>query len=52
MLYYKEAIIKGFTLKGIQQYIASKIFIEWPCLAYLKKSIARGKQRMVSEINQ
>ena len=23
-LNYKEAIIKGFTLKGIQQYIASK----------------------------
>jgi hypothetical protein len=29
-LCYKEAIIKGFTLKGIQQYIASKtkIWIE------------------------
>jgi hypothetical protein len=35
----KEAIIKGFTLKGIQQYIASKtkIWIEWSCLEYLKK---------------
>ena len=33
-LNYKEAIIKGFTLKGIQQYIASKtkIWIEWSCL--------------------
>jgi hypothetical protein len=31
-LCYKEAIIKGFTLKGIQQYIASKtkIWIECP----------------------
>ena len=39
-LNYKEAIIKGFTLKGIQQYIASKtkIWIEWSCLEYLKKS--------------
>src|SRR3954453_20984271 len=39
-LCYKEAIIKGFTLKGIQQYIASKtkIWIEWPCLEYLKKA--------------
>ena len=39
-LNYKEAIIKGFTLKGIQQYIASKtkIWIEWPCLEYLKKA--------------
>src|SRR3954451_22384586 len=39
-LNYKEAIIKGFTLKGIQQYIASKtkIWIEWSCLAYLKKA--------------
>jgi hypothetical protein len=38
-LCYKEAIIKGFTLKGIQQYIASKtkIWIEWSCLEYLKK---------------
>jgi hypothetical protein len=34
----KEAIIKGFTLMGIQQYIASKtmIWIEWSCLEYLK----------------
>ena len=33
-LNYKEAIIKGFTLKGIQQYITSKtkIWIEWSCL--------------------
>jgi hypothetical protein len=33
-LNYKEAIIKGFTLKGIQHYIASKtkIWIEWSCL--------------------
>jgi hypothetical protein len=33
-LCYKEAIIKGFTLKDIQQYIASKakIWIEWSCL--------------------
>jgi hypothetical protein len=39
-LNYKEAVIKGFTLKGIQQYIASKtkIWIEWSCLEYLKKS--------------
>jgi hypothetical protein len=39
-LCYKEAIIKGFTLKGIQQYIASKtkIWIEWSCLEYLKKA--------------
>ena len=39
-LNYKEAIIKGFTLKGIQQYIASKtkIWIEWSCLECLKKS--------------
>ena len=39
-LNYKEAIIKGFTLKGIQQYIASKtkIWIEWSCLEYLKKA--------------
>jgi len=39
-LNYKEAIIKGFTLKSIQQYIASKtkIWIEWSCLEFLKKS--------------
>jgi hypothetical protein len=39
-LCYKEAVIKGFTLKGIQQYIASKtkIWIEWSCLEYLKKA--------------
>ncbi|HXS59834.1 MAG TPA: hypothetical protein VN703_03370 [Candidatus Sulfopaludibacter sp.] len=39
-LCYKEAIIKGFTLKGIQQYIASKskIWIEWFCLEQLKKT--------------
>ena len=39
-LNYKEAIIKGFTMKGIQQYIASKtkIWIEWSCLEYLKKA--------------
>src|SRR3954447_23875920 len=39
-LNYKEAIIKGFTLKGIQQYIASKtkIWIEWSCLEILKKA--------------
>ena len=39
-LCYKEATIKGFTLKGIQQYIASKtkIWIEWSCLEYLKKA--------------
>jgi hypothetical protein len=39
-LCYKEAIIKGFTLKGIQQYIASKtkIWIEWSCLELLKKA--------------
>ncbi len=39
-LNYKEAIIKGFTLKGIQQYISSKtkIWIEWSCLEYLKKA--------------
>lgn len=39
-LCYKEAIMKGFTLKGIQQYIASKtkIWIEWSCSEQLKKS--------------
>jgi hypothetical protein len=39
-LCYKEAIIKGFTLKDIQQYIVSKtkIWIEWSCLEYLKKT--------------
>ena len=39
-LNYKEAIIKGFTLKGIQQYIATKtkIWIEWSCLESLKKA--------------
>ncbi len=39
-LNYKEAIIKGFTLKGIQQYIATKtkIWIEWSCMEYLKKA--------------
>jgi hypothetical protein len=39
-LNYKEAVIKGFTLKGIQQYIASKtkIWIEWPYLETLKKA--------------
>jgi hypothetical protein len=33
-LNYKEPIIEGFTLKAIQQYIASKtkIWIEWSCL--------------------
>jgi hypothetical protein len=38
-LCYKEAIIKGFTLKSIQQYIASKtkIWIGWSCLEQLKK---------------
>jgi hypothetical protein len=42
-LCYKEAIIKGFTLKDIQQYIASKtkIWIEWSCLEQLKKSEER-----------
>jgi hypothetical protein len=39
-LCYKEAIINGFTLKGIQQYIASKtkIWIEWTCLEQIKKA--------------
>ena len=39
-LCYKEAIIKGFTLKDIPQYIASKtkIWIEWSCLEQLKKT--------------
>jgi hypothetical protein len=39
-LNYKEAIIKDFTMKGIQQYIVSKtkIWIEWSCLEYLKKA--------------
>jgi hypothetical protein len=39
-LNYKEAIIKGFTLKGIQQYLAikTKIWIDWSCLEYLKKA--------------
>ncbi len=38
-LHYLEGTIKGFTLKGIQQYIASKtkIWIEWSCLEYLKR---------------
>ena len=42
-LNYKEAIIKGFTLKGIQQYIATKtkIWIEWSCLEYLRKQRSR-----------
>ena len=37
-LNYKEAIKKGFAMKGIQQYIDSKtkISIEWSCLEYLK----------------
>ena len=37
---YKEEIIKIFTMKGIQQYIASKtrIWIEWSYLEYLKKA--------------
>src|SRR6185437_9321889 len=53
-LCYKEAIIKGFTLKGIQQYIASKtkIWIEWSCLEYLKKIRRTREQRMVFEIGQ
>ncbi len=53
-LNYKEAIIKGFTLKGIQQYIASKtkIWIEWSCLEYLKKSERAGKQGVVFKINK
>ena len=39
-LNYKESIIKSFTLKGIQQYIAfkTKIWIEWSCLEYLQKA--------------
>lgn len=39
-LCYKEAIIKGFTLKGIQQYIASKtkVWIDGYCLENLKKT--------------
>ena len=39
-LNYKEAIIRGFTLKGIQQYIATKtkIWVEWSCMEYLKKA--------------
>ena len=39
-LCYKEAIIKRFTLKDIQKYIASKtkIWIEWSCLEQLKKT--------------
>ena len=39
-LNYKEAIINGFTLKGIQKYIATKtkIWIEWSCMEYLKKA--------------
>jgi hypothetical protein len=39
-LCYKEAIIRGFALKGIQQYIASKtkICIEWSCLEFLKEA--------------
>jgi hypothetical protein len=37
-LNYKEVIIKGFTLKGIQQHISSKtkIWVEWSCLETLK----------------
>jgi hypothetical protein len=39
-LNYKEAIIKGFTPKDIQQYITTKtkIWIEWSCMEYLKKA--------------
>ncbi len=39
-LNYKEAIIRGFTLKSIQQYIATKtkIWVEWSCMEYLKKA--------------
>jgi hypothetical protein len=39
-LNYKEAIIKGSTLKEIKQYIASKtkIWIECSCLEQLKKT--------------
>ncbi len=39
-LNYKEAIIKGFPLKGVQQYIAfkTKIWIKWSCLEYLKNA--------------
>jgi hypothetical protein len=39
-LNYKEAIIMGFTLKGIQQYIATKtkIWVEWSYMEYLKKA--------------
>jgi hypothetical protein len=53
-LNYKEAIIKGFTLKGIQHCIASKtkIWIEWSCLEYLKKSRRAGRQRMLFKISQ
>jgi hypothetical protein len=45
-LNYKEAIIKGFTPKDIQQYIASKtkIWIENLCLKYLK--MAEGQENM------
>ena len=45
-LCYKGAIIKGFTLKGIQQYIASKtkIWIEWSCVEYLNKAEEIGNR--------
>ena len=49
-LNYKEAVIKGFTLKGIQQYIATKtkIWIEWSCLGFPEEGGGAGKQGMVS----
>src|SRR5215204_1808184 len=51
-LNYKEAVIKGFTLKGIQQYIASKtkIWIEWSCLEYLKKAEAQENREWYSHM--
>jgi hypothetical protein len=45
-LNYKEAIKNGFAMKGIQQCIDSKtkIWIEWPCLEYIKKAEEQEKQ--------
>jgi hypothetical protein len=53
-LNYKKAIMKGFTLKGIQQYIATKtkIWIEWSGLGMVLPygqgtlCVCRGNQKM------
>jgi hypothetical protein len=53
-LCYKEAIIRGFTLKGIQQYIASKtkIWIEWFCLEHLRKSEEEENKEWYMKLSQ